>query len=299
MSYSVRCRTLLPLAVAAALSTMPGMAMAVEPLDTFSVSLGGYVTRFDTRVRADGNSFGTSIDLSRDLGLDKDDLIGFVGVSWRPFDRHEVGLLYFKNGVDAEKRLERDIVFEDHLYQASATVRGYYYVDAVEAYYTWWGFSHENWALGPRVGLTWYRVELGIELEADVNGDPVGSGSLQDAVSADLPAPTLGAAWRWTPADDWRIVADAGWFSTEVNGIDGDVTYARTGVEWFPRERLGLLLDYTLSSINARTDRDAFTGHLKLRNSGLRLGAIYRFRSAAAGPQRLVTVETVEAATAA
>ncbi|GAB3511469.1 hypothetical protein [Pseudoxanthomonas daejeonensis] len=262
----------------AAFSLLPGAASAVEPLDTFSVSIGGYVTRFDTRVRADGASFdGTPIDLSRDLGLDKDDTIGFLGVSWRPFGRHEVGLLYFQNGVESEKRLERDIVFEDHLYQASATVRGHYDVDAVEAYYTWWGFSEETWALGPRVGLTWYRIELGIELEADVNGRPVGSGGLEDAVSADLPAPTLGAAWRWTPAEDWRIVADAGWFSTEINGIDGDVTYVRTGLEWFPRDRIGVLLDYTLSNINARTDRDAFTGHLELRNSGLRLGAIYRF----------------------
>ena len=55
------------------------------------------------------------------------------------------------------------------------------------------------------------------------------------------------------------------------------MTYARAGVEWYPRERFGLLLDYTLSNIDARTDRDAFTGRLELRNTGMRLGAIYRF----------------------
>lgn len=278
MPHPVRHSHFFPLATAALLAAMPGVAAAVEPLDTFSASIGGYITRFDTRVRADGAIFdGTSIDLSRDLGLDKDDTIGFLGLSWRPFERHEIGVLYFQNGVDSEKRLERDIMFEDHLYQASATVRGYYDVDTIEAYYTWWGFSQENWALGPRVGLTWYRVELGIELEADVNGNPIGSGGLEDSVSADLPAPTLGAAWRWTPAEDWRIIADAGWFSTEINDIDGDVTFVRTGVQWYPWERFGLQLDYTLSNINARTDRDTFTGHLELRNSGLRLGAIYRF----------------------
>ena len=277
MGRSVRRLTGLS-AVAAVLAAIPAAAAAVEPLDTFSVRIGGYVTRFDTRVRADGELFGgTTIDLSRDLGLDKDDMIGFLGVSWRPFARHEVGLLYFQNGVDSEKRLERDIVFEDHLYQAAATVRGRYDVDAVEAYYTWWGFSEENWALGPRLGLTWYRIELGIELEADVNGDPVGSGALEDSVSADLPAPTLGAAWRWTPAEDWRIVADAGWLSTEINDIDGSITYARAGVEWHPWARFGVLVDYTLSNIDARTERDAFTGHLQMRNSGLRLGLLYRF----------------------
>ena len=92
MGRSVRRLTGLS-AVAAVLAAIPAAAAAVEPLDTFSVSIGGYVTRFDTRVRADGELFGgTTIDLSRDLGLDKDDMIGFLGVSWRPFARHEVGL---------------------------------------------------------------------------------------------------------------------------------------------------------------------------------------------------------------
>ena len=262
----------------AALLLVPGVATAIEPLDTFSVSIGGYVTRFDTRVRVDGEALGgTSIDLSKDLGLDTDDMIGFAGVSWRPFERHEVGLSYFGNSVDADRRLQRDIVFEDRLYAASATVRGHYGIDAVEAYYTWWGFLQENWALGPRVGVTWYRVELGLELEADVNGEPVADGTLEDAVSADLPAPTIGAAWRWTPAEDWRIVADGGWFSTEINRIDANVIYARAGVEWHPWEHVGLVLDYTLSDIDARTDREAFTGRLEMRNSGLRVGVLYRF----------------------
>ena len=100
MGRSVRRLTGLS-AVAAVLAAIPAAAAAVEPLDTFSVSIGGYVTRFDTRVRADGELFGgTTIDLSRDLGLDKDDMIGFLGVSWRPFARHEKPAI----GCQARKR---------------------------------------------------------------------------------------------------------------------------------------------------------------------------------------------------
>ena len=270
--YRTKCLLL------AALSLVPGAARAIEPLDTFSVSLGGYVTRFDTRVRVDGEALGgTRIDLSKDLGLDADDMIGFASMTWRPFARHEVGVSYFGNTVDADHRLQRDIVFDDKVYAASATVHGHYGVDAVEAYYTWWGFLQEDWALGPRLGVTWYRIELGLELEADINGEPVADGTLEDSVDADLPAPTIGVAWRWTPAEDWRVVADAGWFSTRINDIDGNVTYARAGVEWHPWARVGLLLDYTLSDIDARTERKAFTGQLQLRNSGLRMGVLYRF----------------------
>ena len=151
------------LASALALLLLPGAAAAVEPLDTVSFSVGSYVSRFDTRIRADGQILdGTTVDLSRDLGLDPDDLLAFARLTWRPFDRHEFGLSYFNNDVSIEHRLERDIVFEDELYLAGATVRASYDLDSIEAYYTWWGFSSETWALGPRLGVTVYRLDVGL-----------------------------------------------------------------------------------------------------------------------------------------
>ena len=67
------------LASALALLLLPGAAAAVEPLDTVSFSVGSYVSRFDTRIRADGQILdGTTVDLSRDLGLDPEDLLAFA-----------------------------------------------------------------------------------------------------------------------------------------------------------------------------------------------------------------------------
>ena len=266
------------LASALALVLLPGAAAAVEPLDTVSFSVGSYVSRFDTRIRADGQILdGTTVDLSRDLGLDPDDLLAFARLTWRPFDRHEFGLSYFNNDVSIEHRLERDIVFEDELYRAGATVRASYDLDSIEAYYTWWGFSSETWALGPRLGVTVYRLDVGLELELDVNGNPVGGGGIGDSFNGDLPAPTLGASWRWTPAEDWRISADAGWLNTTINRIDGTVGYGRLGVEWHPWSNAGLMLDYNYTRIRASTERDHFTGHLNMRNSGLRPGVVVRY----------------------
>ena len=256
---------------------LPGAAAAVEPLDRFNFSIGTYATRFDTKVRADGEAFdGTTVDLRRDLGLDPDHAIAFAGLSWRPFERHEFGLWYFSDGTEAERRLQRDISFEDHVYRASSTVRTEHDLDSIEAYYVWWGMRSENWALGPRLGLTWYRVELGLEATLDIDGEPVGRGVVADRFNGDLPAPTLGAGWRWTPGEDWRISADAGWLSTRINDIDGTVGYGRLGVEWHPWSNVGLLLDCNFMNIRASTERRHFNGHLEVFNSGVRLGLVYR-----------------------
>ncbi|GAA5073974.1 hypothetical protein [Lysobacter panacisoli] len=250
---------------------------AVEPLDTFSARVGLYVTDFDTEVRADGEtSAGTRVDLERDLGLDSSNNIAFVGLTWRPFDHHEFGFSYYQDDADATRRINRDIEFNDTLYETSSTVRAALDLDAYEAYYVWWAASKENWALGPRFGLLWYSMSLELSLEVDANGNQIG-GQVSEKIDADLPAPTIGGSWRWAPVDDWRFSADVGYFSADVDNIDADITFGRAGVEWFPWESTGISLDYTVRKIEADAERSSFLGNLDFVDSGIRLGVTYRF----------------------
>lgn len=259
------------------LLTVSPAAFAVEPLDEFSVRIGGYVSTFDTQVRADGTTTnGTEFDLDRDLNVDPDSTIAMVGLTWRPFEHHEFSFSYRQDDKDASTRLQRDIIVEDTVYPTSATVRSELAVDTYEASYVWWAASHENWALGPRVGVVWYSMDLGLQLELDANGDPV-TGTVRNDLSADLPEPTIGGSWRWTPAEQWRISADGGYFSADIGDIDGDVFFGRAGVEWYPWENVGFWLDYTVSDVDVDIDKDRFDGDLVFRDSGVRLGVAYRF----------------------
>ncbi|MFC5577777.1 hypothetical protein ACFPOA_07125 [Lysobacter niabensis] len=269
-----RVATLLSLV---ALSAAAPLAYAVEPLDTFSARIGGYTSSFDTEIRADGQtSSGTEIDAERDLDLDPDQLIGFVAFTWRPWEHHEFGLSYYGNDTSKTHVLTRDIEFDGTVYEATSTVKADFNVDAYEAYYVWWAASHENWALGPRVGLVWYSVDMGLSLRVDADGNQVG-GSVSNEVSTDLPAPTIGGAWRWTPAEDWRISAEVGYLAATVSSVDADVLFGRIGAEWYPWEQFGFSLDYVTSRIQADSDKSDFHGKFDFNDSGLRLGVVYRF----------------------
>ncbi len=252
-------------------------ALAVEPLDTFSVRIAGYISKFDTELRADGETLrGTQVDLKRDLGLDSDSTIGLISASWRPLENHEFGLAYYQDGFNARKTLTREIDFDGAVYPATATVRSEYNLDAYELNYNWWVANNDTWALGPRLGLVWYKVELDLRLEVDANGNQ-GGAEFDRQVSADLPAPSIGASWRWTPVEDWRIYAEAGYFTAKINDIDADVTFARGGVEWFPWESFGFMVDYTFNNIDADAEASSFDGRLEFQDSGIRLGGVYRF----------------------
>ena len=273
---SVTARSVAPLLACLCLAAAPS-AHAVEPLDTFSARIGGYVSSFDTEVRADGvTATGTPVDLERDLGIDQDDTIGYVGLTWRPWEHHELGLSYYRDGKSSERRLQRDFVFNDVVYPASATVRTEVDVDAYELHYTWWAASHETWALGPRLGLVWYTFDLGVDLQLDANGNQAGA-TLDREASVDLPTLTIGGSWRWTPANDWRVSADIGYFATEINDVDADVVFGRLGVEWYPWEQVGFSLDYVMNRVDADVTQSRFSGDIDFVDRGLQLGVVYRF----------------------
>lgn len=270
----------LRLALALLAAAAPFAAQAVTPLDTFSGRFGGYIKQFDTEVRADGQTQqGNEIDLDRDLGLaGQGNAIAFVNATWRPLDNHEFGIGYYQDDTSATRRITRTFDFDGNTYTANSTVHAENAIDTYEAYYVWWAANNPNWALGPRLGLTWYRIDLSIDVQLDANGNTA-TNSQRGEVSADLPVPTLGGSWRYVPGGDsaWRFGADGGWFSLNSSGIDGDVYFARVGVEWFPWERWGFSADYTSRRVKIDADKSGFTGNLNFKDSGVRLGAVYRF----------------------
>ncbi|MDI9238585.1 hypothetical protein QLQ15_06610 [Lysobacter sp. LF1] len=251
---------------------------AVEPLDTFSARIGGYITDFDTEVRADGETArGTEVDFNRDLGLDESNTVAYLGFTWRPFDHHEFGLAWYQDSADGRRQITRDIEFDGTRYEALSTVKAEFDLDAYEAYYVWWGLDRDSWTMGPRVGLIWYKLDLSIDMQVDSAGNRI-DGAISDSINADLPAPTIGGSWRWVPGQsDWRLSADIGYFSADVNDIDADVTFGRFGAEWFPWERFGFWADYTVRRIEADASKTSFDGNLRFIDTGIRFGGVYRF----------------------
>jgi hypothetical protein len=266
-------------AIALACLSAPIVASAqdIGPLDTFSARIGGYISSFDTQVRADGTTErGTEIDLNRDLGLDDSGTLAYIAVTWRPWEHHEFGIAYYQDDAENTRQVTRDFTFQDTTYRTNSVISTEVDIGAYEAYYTWWAAVHETWALGPRIGLVWYTVDMQISQLVDVNGNVIGNGRFEEA-SADLPSPSIGGSWRWAPGNGWRLSADAGYFSANVNDVDGNVAFGRFGVEWFPWETSGFSLDYTISKINVDADTSRFMGHLDFIDSGLRLGYVYRW----------------------
>jgi len=264
--------------IAAALSASTAMAQELPVLDNASIQLKWALPSTDTTVRADGaTSNGTPVDFDSDLGFDDSADTFLIGATWRPWDNHEFALSYYGIDSDATRRLTRNITFDGQTYVTNSTIKSEFSMDTYDMSYTWWGVNEDNWALGPRVGLVYYTMDLGIGATLDANGAPVGSGAAFASISPDVPAPTIGGALRWRPADHWRVKLDGGYFKANVSDFDGTVTYLSGGVEWIPWENWGFTVNYTRSNIDIGSAKVDFNGDLDFTQSAASLGVIYRF----------------------
>ena len=278
MSLSRSATLVAAIAAASALAPQTGLAQdGLQPVDRASIQLGFTLPDFDTEVRADGQtSDGTRVDLSRDLGLESSNLVGSLGLTWRPWDNHEFSLTYFNDDSDATRRITRDISFDGTDYQVNSTLRSEMDVDAYTLAYVWWMKHESNWAIGPRVGMVYYDIDLSLQLTADAAGNAI-SGGARASTSPQLPVPVIGGSWRWVPAKNWRLKLDAGYFSADFDNVDGSVSYLNGGVEWFPWQNWGLTLTYSHQNIDVEASRNAFNGDVDFVNSTATLGVIYRF----------------------
>lgn len=269
-SFAVLLTTLLP-SIASAQSTLTA-------LDKASISLRLALPNVSTELRADGaNSNGSTIEFKRDLAVDSSNVVAFFGGTWRPRDNHEFALSIYNDSDSATNVLEREISFDDVIYATDSTVKTERRLRTYDVSYTWWTANHERWALGPRIGLVYYNWDVSLEMITDSNGNPVAGGTVSAEISPSLPAPSIGAGWRWVPANDWRIKVDAGYFNANINDIDTGVKYLNAGLEWFPRERWGVSLNIGRQNIDISQLKSDFRGDLDFHQTNASMGVTYRF----------------------
>lgn len=264
--------------LAALLPSAASAQSALTALDKASVSLRLALPNVNTEVRADGASnTGTPIDFNKDLGIDSSNAVAYIGGTWRPWDNHEFALSIYNDSDAAKRVLDRQIVFDGVTYAVNSTVKAERKLRTYDLSYTWWAANHDNWALGPRVGVVYYNWDVKLDMTLDANGNPVANGAVSAEVSPSLPAPSIGAGWRWLPAEDWRVNLDAGYFNADFNDVETGVSYVNAGVEWFPREHWGVSLNITSQNIDVSAAKLDFSGDLDFRQTNASIGVIYRF----------------------
>jgi len=251
------------------------VAAQVTPLDQVSVTASVAFPNNSIDINFEGNSNNDDVDFEKDLGLDTDSIIAQIGATWRPWENHQFGLTYFSNDASNTRTLDNPIEWNGVTYDG--TVKSEFDFEAYDISYIWWALNKDTYAFGPMFRLTYIAIDAKIDLTVDANGNPVANDSFKQSANTDIPAPTLGGAWRWVPADQWRVNVEAGYMAANINDFDGSAFVASGGLTWFPWDNWGFSLNGIYIDFDVDTENSNFAGSLNASQWNYNFGVTYRF----------------------
>ena len=136
----------------------------------WQIDLSGAMVLMGSTIRVDGaNGEGTDVD-SDVLGLSKSRLEPRISVRWRPGHKHELELGYQFARRDAEKTLDREIIFNDSTYDVGANIKTNFRTDQAFLTYRFALKAAERSQLGLGVGIGLLPFKFEIDALGSVNG---------------------------------------------------------------------------------------------------------------------------------
>jgi hypothetical protein len=258
----------LPSAAAMMVAAAPAVhAEAGNPLtDRFSVSLGGFLLSTETTVRADGDLRGTEIDSERDLGLSDSDRFR-LDAYWRMTPRQKLRVMYFETNNEANKTLDRELIFNDTVYPVNLDVHATSKTTVTELAYEFTFMHRETYDLSVSGGI--HNLKFSTSLQGELNGQPLPN--LSNTSEANGPLPVVGVHGVYRFNDKFYLDAMIQYFSISYDVYDGRVTDYTASAVWQFSKHWGVGAGWNNFITNVEVDGDNFNGHLRWKYGGARI----------------------------
>ena len=237
--------------------------------DSFSLSLGVFITDRDTEARLNGNiDDGTTTNFEKDLGLDSSDTVFRVDGYYRFNTRHRIDFSVFDLSRNAVRQIERDIQWGDTLFSIDTEIKADFDLAIYKVAYTYSFLNRDDGYLGATAGL--YVADT----EASLRERTLGSGEIGEVTA---PLPVIGLRGEYALSDRWTARASGEFFFIEVDNVDGSLVDLYAGVDYRVLNNLSVGLGVNSVNINIDATESRFDGSLDWRYSGALLFVKFDF----------------------
>ena len=245
--------------------------------DKWQIDLSGAMVLMGSTIRVDGaNGEGTDVD-SDVLGLSKSRLEPRISVRWRPGHKHELELGYQFARRDAEKTLDREVIFNDSTYDVGANIKTNFRTDQAFLTYRFALKAAERSQLGLGVGIGLLPFKFEIDALGSVNGGEEVTSSGEKTLLG--PTASIGAYGRWLLGERWYVESDLRGIKIKIDRLHASVVEANLAGRYFLSPKFAADLGYGISSIRLEVDpRDSgkgFSGKIKYPLQHVRLGMVF------------------------
>ena len=252
------------LAVAAEQGALPDWAPKPRPNvveDRLRIEVNLFAASPQTDLRVDESlaAQGTEINAEDDLGLDDFQLLPQVEFTLLPGEHHLVRLSAFAMHRSAQKRIEKNISFDDEDYLVNERVDS-------RLNLTMFGLTYGyRFLVRQRGEIT---ATLGIQV-ADVEANAVvRSRVVRESESGIAPLPLVGLEGRFDFTPRLAAEARAQYLTVNVSDVDGSILDARLALTWRLNPYLAIGLGYRTFQIDVDSRDEGTPGVVDLSVDG-------------------------------
>ena len=229
--------------------------------DTLRVEVNLLSASIDTRLRVDQSLLlpGTEIDAEDDLGLDDSALMPQAEITLLPGLHHLVRLSGFNTRRTASHQIDREIFFDDEVYEVNERVDS-------QLDLTMFGLTYGyRFIVRDRGELT---ATFGIQIASVDANAVVRSRVIRDSESGVAPLPLAGLEGRFDFSSLWSAEARVQYLGANIEDVDGSIMDARIALTWRANPYLVFGLGYRSFSIEVDSRDVDDPGLVELKLSG-------------------------------
>lgn len=233
--------------------------------DRWKVTLGYYLSRFDTEVKLKSTAVpvGIVVDMEDDLGLDKDYDDWRGQVVWRPGRRHRILLDYYRFDRSSFRTVDQTIEIGEEIIDINAEVDTKVTANLVELAYMYSLIQDEKFELAGVIGL--HIVDWQSKFDARNPDDS----TVNEIAELTAPLPVFGIDVSYLVTPRFVLLWRSEFFAINIGDYGGSLTNTALGLEYYIWKNVGLGLAYNQFSIDVSVDDDRLLGELDYVYKGL------------------------------
>lgn len=240
----------------------------------FRLMAGAFFPINNTNIRVGNNSgsIGTDIDFEDDLGFSDNTSTFYVNAMWRASKRSRFELEYFLLNRSAVKTLERQIEFDDHIYNIDARVEAYFDSQIIRFSYGYAIICKPKYEIGLLVGTHLMFVDVGLKTDtANIDAE------ISDDYNVTAPLPDLGIWGEIVITKKIGLYLNTNYLAAKFEDIDGSIFSYNASVLYNIHKNFSMTAGYSGLNVKVDVTKERANGYLKWGYNGPSITATYTF----------------------
>ena len=230
--------------------------------DRWILSFGFFLPGFNTNALVSSPTHdGSAIDLEDDLGFKAHDSVYRFDGLFRITNRHQVGFCWYNINRNSSKTIDRDIVWDDYLFNVGETLQGYFDLNLFKVRYRYMILRRSALKFGIGGGISYMDFNVGLSGQGWIS-----SGESQIPIDAHwrqhvaLPVPSVGADLRWMILDNLFLIGDIQYVRGSYDDQEARHSDLNISLNWFPWRHVGFGLMYNAFKLTYQDHGHYFKG---------------------------------------